>query len=108
MIKRKEILKILVVEDNPGDARFISENLKYSFGINLNVGFAESVADAFKFIDSNVVDIILLDLGLPDSKGFDTFNKIKNYWEDGPVIVLTGNNDDELAGCLFSLELRIF
>jgi len=48
-------------------------------------------------MESDNVQLILLDLGLPDSKGFDTFKKIHDKVPDLPIIVMTGLNDENIA-----------
>jgi PAS domain S-box-containing protein len=86
--------KILLVEDNPGDARLIIEMLKESSQISYTVQVAENLSSASAFLNSQHYDIIILDLNLPDSNGLVTLDHIlKN--NNIPVIVLTGLKDEE-------------
>jgi signal transduction histidine kinase len=91
---------MLLVEDNPADARLISEYLKE--GVSPNGGTAptirhvERLAEAIEVRDAGV-DVILLDLGLPDTTGFETLEAMLAASGDEPVVVLTGL-DDERAG----------
>ena len=54
--------------------------------------------DGLERLSQDKFDIILVDLSLPDSHGFETFEKINTTWPEIPIIVLTGNDDDDLAG----------
>jgi len=89
-------ITLLLVEDNPGDARLIKEYL----GNGNKIVIEQTLADALHNLTENKYDIILLNLNLPDSKGLDTFNKIYNAIGEIPIIVLTGLNDKELAQTL--------
>ncbi len=89
-------LKILLIEDNPGDARLIEEMLKES-GLKFRL---ECVASLSSGIDEARLDgfnVILLDLGLPDSQGLITLTKLNRIGPNAPVIVLTGLADEEIG-----------
>jgi signal transduction histidine kinase len=81
---------VLLVEDNPGDARLLREMLPSGFDLT----HVERLDEALKACGS--VDVVLLDLSLPDSHGLDTFRKV-HAAADVPVLVLTGMADDEGA-----------
>jgi DNA-binding NarL/FixJ family response regulator len=57
----------------------------------------DRLARAFERADRGDIDAVLLDLGLPDSQGLDTFRKIRQRMPSVPTIVLTGNDDEDLA-----------
>jgi len=90
-------ISVLIIEDNPGDARLIEEMLKeakrerfyFIHNTNLSGGLEELL--------SNKVDIILLDLNLPDCTGLDTISIIHEKVKNIPIIILTGRVDEELA-----------
>ncbi len=89
-------LKILLVEDNPGDARLILEMLNEYGGCSYKIKTAGVLSAAFEELENPEFDIILLDLNLPDSAGLNTLERIVQ--ETGkviPVIVLTGLNDED-------------
>ena len=65
--------RLLLIEDNPGDARLIVEMLKEGDGQGFTVDCATTLATGLEKLGSNLADIVLLDLSLPDSHGFDTF-----------------------------------
>lgn len=93
----EDTINILLVEDNPGDARLLDVYLKSSFNSTFNLSTTAYVSKALEQLEQNVYDIILLDLSLPDSKGLETFQKIYAHSPEIPIIVLTGF-DDETTG----------
>ena len=88
-----EAVHVLLVEDNPGDVLLITEALREA-GIELLT--ARRLDDALRVLRTDGVDIVLLDLGLPDSQGIDTLGSVLAATRQ-PVIVLTGL-DDERTG----------
>jgi PAS domain S-box-containing protein len=93
----KETIQILLVEDNPGDARLIKEYLRDSSRIISVLNHVDSLQSGLAFLEQNAVDIVLVDLGLPDSQGLESLVKITSLVPQLPVIVLTGMNDSEIA-----------
>ncbi|MBN2018175.1 MAG: PAS domain S-box protein [Candidatus Cloacimonetes bacterium] len=90
-------LNILLVEDNPGDAELIKE---YIFDTSLrNSVFTEAhtLQEAIMFCVEQDFDVILLDLGLPDSNGLSTITKLLQCEKKVPIIVLTGLEDEKIA-----------
>jgi PAS domain S-box-containing protein len=89
---------ILLVEDNPGDARLIRELLIDEVG---REGFrmrdARTLADALRCIAEQRPDMVVLDLSLPDSFGLETLFRVQTQDTLLPIIVLTGNEDRALA-----------
>ena len=90
-------LRILVVEDNRADADLIRELLPQQGPVSFQIESAARLAEAITRLDGKAFDLILLDLGLPDSQGLDTFRKLRQAVAEVPVIVLSGANDEELA-----------
>ena len=89
-------INILMVEDNAGDQFLLSELLTAS-GINIKNLFSASRLDNAVGQLNNPIDIILLDLSLPDSTGIDTFNTIIQHAGKTPVVILSGLTDTRLA-----------
>ena len=89
-----EIIRILLVEDNPGDAALVEELL-----CEVNIAFeltrTERLEAAIAELKVGCFDVVLLDLGLPDSTGLDTLRKIIATGIIIPVTVLTGFDDDD-------------
>jgi PAS domain S-box-containing protein len=90
-------LRVLLVEDSPGDARLIRELLaEAEAGFDLE--WVSRLADGLERLsDGEPLDAALLDLSLPDSQGFVTFEKVRKAAPDVPIIMLTGLADEELA-----------
>lgn len=94
----KNELNILLVEDNEGDERLIRELLREQHLIRFNVDLASSLKESESKIPENKFDIILLDLGLPDSNGLETLFKFKALFPElATIIILTGLNDTEVG-----------
>jgi DNA-binding response OmpR family regulator len=97
MKMKKQPIKILLVEDNPGDARSILEMLNENDNPHYDIYQTSRLDDGIKILVKDHFDLILLDLCLPDSEGMDTFNIMKYNAPDLPIIVLTGLKEDIFA-----------
>ncbi|UYN88940.1 MAG: GAF domain-containing protein [Anaerolineales bacterium] len=89
----------MLVEDNPGDARLIKEMLKDVSNMELRIEHAATLKDGLQYLGDPELplDAVLLDLGLPDSQGFDTFTKVQELAQAFTVIILSGLNDVDMA-----------
>lgn len=87
---------VLLVEDNPGDARLIRESLLETHW-PLELLHADRLEAGLGQLAAKSVHVVLLDLGLPDSQGLETFLSVHACAPEVPVIVLTGLNDEALA-----------
>lgn len=87
-------IKILLFEDNPGDAGLIEEMTSESHYCSFKLRIAETLQEGTDLLKKDTFDLILLDLGLPDSSGMDTFNEVKAHNPEIPIIILTGLKDD--------------
>jgi signal transduction histidine kinase len=90
-------LKILLVEDNPGDARLIREMLSESVTVRFELTHKKYLDEALKCLAELPFDVLLLDLGLPDSQGLETVMRTLSLAPALPIIVLTGLEDDTLG-----------
>lgn len=93
----KEILHILLVEDNQGDAelmRIILEDIADPRYLIRNV---QRLATALLAIRHEHFDIVILDLGLPDSSGLATLQAVIAVAPELPIVVLTGTQDEQIA-----------
>ena len=92
-----KIIKVLLVEDSRGDARLIQEYLTEVEGLHFEVENADRLATGVARLGREGIDVILLDLSLPDSRGLDTFLQFHAAAPGVPIVVLTGFNDEVLA-----------
>src|SRR6266852_2960437 len=90
-------INILLIEDNPGDTRMIRELFAEARGISPCLLCADRLSTGIQQLRDGGVDVVLLDLSLPDSQGFDTYNKLRAHSKGLPVILLTGLEDEELG-----------
>ena len=92
-----EPIKVLLVEDNPGDVRLIREMLKDSKTALADLEDTSSLTTAVERLAKGGIDAVLLDLGLPDSQGMSTFVKLHSQFPHTPIVVLTGLTDEVLG-----------
>jgi signal transduction histidine kinase len=96
-MRNKEHLKILLIEDDPDHAYLFREILKGTRGVSIDIRHSDRLSSAFDNLSSEQFDIVVSDLGLPDSDGIETFLRIHTRYPDTPIIVLTGMSDEDLA-----------
>ena len=90
-------IKILLIEDNKGDARLIQELLKEIQYFGYTLEWRENLTAGIQELQKTTLDLLLLDLTLPDSQGLETVTKVLSQTPDVPIVVLTGHNDATLA-----------
>jgi two-component system, cell cycle sensor histidine kinase and response regulator CckA len=90
-------IKVLLVEDNPGDVLLLQETLSEITLVSFNLVHVERCSEAIKQLQIETFDVILLDLLLPDSAGLETFTTIHQQVPHTPIVVLTGMSDETLA-----------
>jgi diguanylate cyclase len=88
---------VLLIEDNPGDARLIELMLAEDPDTPFRLSCVDRLSRGLEFLSSQKPGIVLLDLSLPDSHGLETFDKVFAHSPAVPIIVLTGNDDQMLA-----------
>lgn len=92
-----EKIKILLVEDNPGDARLVKEMLSDSIYCSFDFNHAENISSTINFLNNKDFDVLLLDLSLPDSIELNGMKSIVNLYPDLPIVVFTGIDDEKMA-----------
>jgi serine phosphatase RsbU (regulator of sigma subunit) len=89
-------IKVLLVEDNPGDALLLRETLADT-NAAIEWTHDQKLASALNRLDQERFDVVLLDLSLPDSHGIETFHKVRKRAPQAPVVMLTGLDDETTA-----------
>jgi signal transduction histidine kinase len=90
-------IRVLLIEDNPGDARLLDEMLKTPGSLKTELTHLGCMNDALTHLGKSAANIILLDLGLPDAEGLDGVRKVHGAAPSTPLVVLTGLDDESLA-----------
>lgn len=87
-------IKVLLIEDNPGDARLVREMLSVADEEVYDVKWASRFETGLKILEREALDIIISDLYLPDSRGYDTLKQLLARTDNLPIIVMTGYDDE--------------
>ncbi len=95
-MKRTQI-KVLLIEDNPADVLLLKESLSSDLLTDFHVTVAEHLKHGLVKLAEESFDVLLLDLGLPDSQGLETFEAAHEQFFNIPIIVLSGMTDDLIA-----------
>ncbi|MBM4095427.1 MAG: fused response regulator/phosphatase [Planctomycetes bacterium] len=95
--KPQGILRILVIEDNQADAFLICAMLEDAKSIPFETTVAGTLAEGLEMLAAKRFHAVILDLALPDSRGLDTFRRVRQGYPSMPVLLLTGMDDETLA-----------
>ncbi|MCE9673060.1 hybrid sensor histidine kinase/response regulator [Myxococcus stipitatus] len=90
-------LRLLLVEDNPGDARLLQEELREMPSVRCEVTHVTRLSDAVRVVGGATVDAVLLDLSLPDGHGLGNIPPLLLAAPSVPLVVLTGTDDERMA-----------
>jgi len=90
-------IKVLLIEDNKTNIKLIEKMLLKTNIVNTEVVSIEELAAGLEYLKNSRVDTLLLDLSLPDSKDYETFERVKEYAKEIPIIILTGLDDRTVA-----------
>jgi len=90
-------VSVLLIEDNPGDARLLQEMMADAKGVSVHIAWVRRLKEGLQTLQESDFDIVLLDLSLPDSEGFETFATLHTNAPHLPIVVLSGLNDETLA-----------
>ncbi len=93
----RELISVLLVEDNNGDARLVQDALSESTRVHFKTERVDRLTAAVSLLARESFDVILLDLTLPDGWGLDTFLRVRDSAPNTPVMVLTGLDDETLG-----------
>lgn len=93
----EEVIQVLMIEDSLGEARLITRFINEVPGITIKLEHTFRLSLGMERLERGGIDVVLLDLGLPDSVGLETVNKLRNAFQTIPIVVLTGLEDEELG-----------
>ncbi len=94
---RDKAIKVLLIEDNPGDVRLIREMLSEVPDTTIELECAGDLSSGLKCLADGGIDVLLVDLSLPDEHGLEVCVKINNQAQNVPIVVLTGLDDETVA-----------
>jgi len=89
--------KILLIEDSPIYTRLVQKMLTVSSQVEYQIECADRLSAGLEYLVKGEIDVVLLDLGLPDSQGLDTLRKMRAQAPAVPIVVVTGLDDETLA-----------
>jgi diguanylate cyclase (GGDEF)-like protein/PAS domain S-box-containing protein len=92
-----DLKTLLVIEDNPGDMRLLREMLAGAGAFDAEIVHAQTMREGESALRKNPVDLILLDLGLPDAQGIEAVRRARFAAPRLPLVVLTGLDDEMVA-----------
>jgi diguanylate cyclase (GGDEF)-like protein len=95
-VAQRASVRVLLVEDNPGDARLV-EILLSETGQGFDVKHVGTLGEALDELDRPPFEVVLLDLSLPDSAGLATVERMRRAAPQLPLVVLSGRDDEEVA-----------
>jgi len=90
-------MKVLLIEYNSGDTHLMREMLAEARDVPFDLVCADRLSTGLEHLSEGGIDIVLLDLSLPDSQGLDTFARVYAQAPQVPIVVLTGLDDETLA-----------
>jgi PAS domain S-box-containing protein len=92
-----EKIQVLLIEDNATDALIVQDELAHTAGARFAVVHVEHLSEGMTQLQAQPFDVVLLDLSLPDSHGFETFVRLHDAAPEIPIVVLSGRAEEELA-----------
>lgn len=99
LVMEKKKVRVLLIEDNPGDARLVEEILNEApmdglIDFQIELRWFNLLQTGLGYLANGVYDLVLLDLDLPDGKGLDSVDEIYKVTTQIPIIILSGIEDD--------------
>ena len=101
-------LHVLVVEDSDADAVVVHERLTEAAPVDVRVDRVSSLAQAVAALEHGAFDAVIYDMGLPDAQGLPGFRELALAAPDTPIVILTGNDDAELASTALAERAQEF
>jgi PAS domain S-box-containing protein/putative nucleotidyltransferase with HDIG domain len=96
-MRDREAINILLIEDDPNDVFLLKRALAETSTFSFHFSQADCLRAGLDILVKGEIDVVLLDLNLPDSRGLDTLKTLRHHTTQVPVVVMSGLLDDELA-----------
>ena len=93
----KKEIRALLIEDNPADAMLMEETFAGTESVSIQIQVAQRLSDGIDRLRRGGIDVVMLDLDLPDSRGLTTLTRLRSQVPQVPVVVVTGQDDPALA-----------
>jgi DNA-binding NtrC family response regulator len=90
-------MRVLLIEDNEDDVHFIREMLAERKSVGIELEWTDQLGKGVTRLAEDKIDVVLLDLSLPDSHGMATFDRVQAHRPNVPIVVLTGLDDEGMA-----------
>ena len=90
-------IRLLLIEDCPADARLIRLMLEQSWAVNIQCDWVDNRTEGIERLRTGGFDVVLLDLGLPESSGLDTLKVVCRETDVPTLVVMSGSSDEEVA-----------
>lgn len=90
-------MRVLLVEDNPTDVKLVKTMLKTASVDSCELFVVKTLADALKRLKQDKDEVVLLDLGLPDSEGLNTLESVRSAFPSMPIVVYTALDDSQIS-----------
>ena len=90
-------MEVLLVEDNPADARLVREMLADVTTAHISLTHVDRLSAAFSHLHDMACDAVLLDLSLPDGQGLDVVRRLHAAAPHVPLVIMSGNDNDEVS-----------
>ena len=94
---KPEVVKVLMIEDDEEDVLLLRDILSEAGTPGFEVAYADRLSTGLEILTGEDIDVVLLDLNLPDGQGLDTLMRAHEHAPHVPIIVLTGTDDEALA-----------
>jgi len=97
-LAKPQDISVLLIEDSSGDATAITKAMIYGESLyNFNITRKDCLAEGLGFLDSAQVDVLLLDLNLPDAKQLKAIDEVHGLFPDLPIVVISGYSDMDIV-----------
>ncbi|MGD0344893.1 MAG: hybrid sensor histidine kinase/response regulator [Acidimicrobiales bacterium] len=106
--RRANALKLLLVEDSPSDAMLIGAYLQEGLHGSVELARVQTLESGLSWLSEDDIDAVLLDLGLPDSSGLNTYQRVQDEFPDMPVVIISALAGLDVAKRAVSLGAQDF